>query len=170
MMLREARASDAGAIAAIWNPIVRDTVVTFWPTERSQSEIAALITSRQAEGHAFLVAEDDGEVLAFATYAQFRSGIGYARSMEHTIHSAPEARGRGVGRQLLTAIEDHARGRGRRLMIGAITGSNAGSLRFHAACGYAEWGRIPDAGHKFGSYHDLVLMGKDLAASAAVTA
>ncbi len=163
MILREARPDDAPAIAAIWNPIIRDTVITFWPTERSDAEIAALIRDRQAMGHPFLLAHDGGRTLGFATYAQFRNGGGYARSMEHTIYLSPEARGGGTGRLLLAALEDHARTKGHRLLIGGVTASNEGSLRFHARAGYAEWGRIPCAGWKFGTFHDLVLMGKDLA-------
>ena len=163
-MIRPSRPTDAPAIAAIWNPIIRDTDITFWPSERTNSEIAAIITDRQAQGFAHLVAERDGAVIGFASYGQFRAGLGYARSMEHTVHVAPEARGTGTGRALMLAIEDHARRATHRLMIGAISGSNAGSLQFHARMGYAEWGRIPAAGWKFGRFHDLVLMGKDLGA------
>lgn len=162
-MIRDAVPGDCPAIAAIWNPIICDTVITFWPTERSEAEIAALIADRHRLGYPFAVFDDGQAVLGFATYGQFRSGGGYARSMEHTIHLAPEARGAGLGRLLLSWIECHARQRGHRLMIGGITASNTGSLRFHAAAGYAEWGRIPCAGWKLGAFHDLVLMGKDLA-------
>jgi L-amino acid N-acyltransferase len=161
-LLRDARPDDVPAIAAIWNPIIRDTVVTFWPTERSEAEIAALIRDRQADGRPFLVAEGGNRVTGFGTYSQFRNGGGYARSMEHTIYLAPEARNGGTGRVLLAALEDHARACGYRLMIGGITASNAGSLRFHTRQGYAEWGRVPCAGWKFDAFHDLVLMGKDL--------
>ncbi|MFV0302715.1 MAG: GNAT family N-acetyltransferase [Paracoccus sp. (in: a-proteobacteria)] len=163
-MIRDSRAGDAAEIAAIWNPIIRDTAITFWPTERSEAEIAAIIAERQANGFAHLVAEQGGNITGFATYSQFRGGAGYARSMEHTIHIAPGVRGTGSGRALLLAIEDYARTRGHRLLIGGITASNEGSLGFHARMGYAEWGRIPAAGWKFGQFHDLVFMGKDLGA------
>lgn len=164
MILRDATAADVPAIAAIWNPIVRDTAITFWPEERSHDQIAAMIAERQAAGQAFIVAADGDRLLGFSTYSQFRGGAGYARSMEHTIHAAPDARGRGVGRAMLTAVQDHARQRGHRILIGGITGSNEGSIAFHRAMGYAEWGRIPAAGWKFGQFHDLVLMGRDLSA------
>ena len=104
--LRDAMPDDVPAIARIWNPIIRDTVITFWPTERTDAEIAALIRDRQAMGHPFTVAEDAGQVLGFATYGQFRTGGGYARSMEHTIHLAPDARGRGTGHLLLEFAGD----------------------------------------------------------------
>ena len=162
-MIRASHAEDAASIAAIWNPIIQDTAITFWPTERTETEIATIIADRHGAGHAHLVAEADGRIIGFATYGQFRGGLGYARSMEHTIHIAPDQRGTGLGRHLMTAIKDHARAAGHRLMIGDITGSNDGSLRFHQRMGYAEWGRIPAAGWKFGQFHGLVFMGKDLA-------
>jgi L-amino acid N-acyltransferase YncA len=163
MHLRDARPEDAAAIGAIWNPIIRDSAITFWPTQRSDDEIASMIRDRQAAGHAFLViATENGAIGGFANYGQFRNGFGYGRSMEHTIHVAPGLRGRGAGRALITGIEDHARSRSHRLMIGAITGSNLASIAFHRRMGYAEWGRIPAAGWKFETFHDLVLMGKDL--------
>ncbi|MFN4102690.1 MAG: GNAT family N-acetyltransferase, partial [Pararhodobacter sp.] len=59
MILRDATSADAPAIGAIWNAIIRDTAITFWPTERSDAEIAAIIRERQAAGLAFLVAQTD---------------------------------------------------------------------------------------------------------------
>ncbi|MCC5967113.1 MAG: N-acetyltransferase [Natronohydrobacter sp.] len=162
LTLRHATPDDAPAIAAIWNPIIRDTVITFNPLERSAEEIAAMIAARQGAGRAFLVAEQDGTCLGFASYDQFRPGPGNARSMEHTINLAPEARGKGAGRALLAALEDHARAAGHHLMIAAITGSNAASIRFHEVLGYIHVGTMPQLGWKFGKYHDLVLMQKFL--------
>ncbi|PZO66406.1 MAG: GNAT family N-acetyltransferase [Paracoccus denitrificans] len=161
--IRDAIADDAAAIGAIWNPVIRDTVITFWPVERSEAEIAGLIRSRQADGHGFFVAEDaGGNVIAFASYSQFRSGIGYSKSMEHTVYVATDQRKTGIARDLMAHLEDHARNAGARLMIGAITATNDTSVRFHARLGYQDQGRIPAAGWKFGAFHDLVLMVKDL--------
>jgi phosphinothricin acetyltransferase len=39
-----------------------------------------------------------------------------------------------------------------------VAGENAGALAFHARVGFAEVGRIPRAGWKFGRWLDLVLM------------
>lgn len=161
-MIRQAGAADAGAIAAIWNPIIRDSTITFNPVEKTAPEVAALIESRAADGHPFLVIEEDGAILGFASYFQFRGGAGYARSMEHSVMLVPAAQGRGLGRALMAALEAHAQARGMRMLIGAITAENEESLRFHRALGFSEVGRIPDAGWKFGRLHDLVLMQKRL--------
>lgn len=162
-MIRQAEPRDIPQIAALWNAIIRDTAITFNPHAKTEAEIARTIAERAAEGHPFLVAAEGDQVLGFATYAQFRGGAGYARTMEHSINLCPQARGKGVGRRLMAAIEDHARARGLHVMVAAISGDNDGSIAFHAALGYADVGRMPQVGWKFGRYHDLVLMQKILA-------
>ncbi len=161
-MIRPARPGDGAAIAAIWNPIIRDSLVTFTSTEKTPEGVAALIAERNAWGHAFLVAVQGPEVAGFATYSPFRSGPGYAQSMEHTIILTDAARGRGLGRALMAGIEAQAKAAGAHLMIGAISGANPAGLGFHARLGYREVGRLPEAGQKFGQWLDLVLMQKTL--------
>lgn len=158
--VRAATASDAPAIAAIWNWLIRDTDITFNPVEKTEEEIAGLIAERMENGWGFFVAEQGGHLLGYATYAQFRGGLGYARSMEHSIHLAPEAQGMGIGRALMQAMEDHARQAGVHVMVGGITGTNSGSVAFHEKLGYRIVGTMPEQGWKFGRYHDLVLMQK----------
>ncbi|MFN4058824.1 MAG: GNAT family N-acetyltransferase [Roseinatronobacter sp.] len=160
LIIRDATPADADAICTIWNPIIRNSVITFNPQERSSAEQAAMINDRQAAGWAFLVAEEQGDILGFATYSQFRGGLGYARSMEHTINLSDWARGKGVGRALMAALEDHARARGVHVMVAGITGSNQSSIQFHAHLGYVHVGTLPQVGWKFGRWHDLVLMQK----------
>ncbi|GAB4268991.1 MAG: GNAT family N-acetyltransferase [Pararhodobacter sp.] len=159
-MIRKATPEDAPGIARIWNPIIRDTAITFTSDEKTDADLEAMIAARHGAATAFLIAETAGTVLGFATYGPFRAGPGYARSVEHTVLLAPGARGRGLGRALMTALMDQARAQGLHLMIGGISGSNAAGLAFHEALGFTEAGRVREAGWKFGTYHDLVLMQK----------
>lgn len=157
MTLRPAAHEDAEAVTAIWNRIITETSVTFTTTPKTAAEVAGLITARAP---AFIVAEGQGQVLGFASYAPFRSGPGYAHTMEHTILIAPQGQGRGLGRALMQALETTAREAGVHCLIGAVSGENAGGLAFHHALGFAEAGRLPQVGHKFGRWMDLVLMHK----------
>ena len=159
MTIRPATPADAAAVAAIWNHYIRDTAVTFNSAEKSPTEVADLIASRPA----FLVAAGaDGAVLGFATYSRFRGGVGYAQTMEHTILLAPGASGRGLGRGLLTAVEDHARAGGAHSLFAGVSGENPEGRAFHAAMGYAVAAILPQVGRKFGRWMDLVLMQKFL--------
>jgi phosphinothricin acetyltransferase len=161
LLIRRATLDDAAAIAAIWNPYIRDTAVTFNPVEKSGPEVAQMIADRDRLGHATFVAVA-GDIIGFATYAQFRGGAGYATCMEHSILLAPAAHGQGAGRGLITAICDHARSAGAHQMIAGVSAENPDGVAFHARMGFAEIAWVPQAGRKFDRFIDLVLMQKFL--------
>lgn len=161
-MIRAAAPADAAALAALWNPVIRATLATFTAQEKTAADIAAMIQARSEADHGFFLAEQGGRLLGFATYGQFRAGVGYARTMEHTIVLAPEAQGQGVGRALMAVIEGHAAARGAHSMIAGVSGANPAGVAFHAALGYREVARLPEVGWKFGRLLDLVLMQKRL--------
>ncbi|WP_054007677.1 GNAT family N-acetyltransferase [Cypionkella psychrotolerans] len=156
-MIRAALPEDAAALAALWNPWIRDTAVTFNSAEKSEADLLAMIAAREC----FLVYINNG-VQGFATYSQFRGGPGYATCMEHSVILSPNARGMGAGRALMVAVEDHARAAGAHQMIAGVSGENPEGQRFHAALGYHEIAIIREAGFKFGRFMDLVLMQKFL--------
>ncbi len=157
-LIRAAELRDAGGVAAIWNPLIRDTTVTFTPDEKTIAEVEAMIAGPDP----MLVIEEAGAILGFARYFQFRGGAGYRFTAEHTILLAPQGRGGGRGRALMTALADHARAAGRHSLIGGVSAENAAGLAFHAACGFQVVGTVPEAGFKFGRWLDLVLMQRRL--------
>lgn len=161
-MIRPATAADAPAIAAILNHWINDTAVTFNPVPKTTDDILLMIAATSAAGHAFLLAEEAGRVIGQASYSQFRGGAGYRSCMEHSISLLPGTPRKGIGRALLAAIEDHARGVGAHQMIAAISGENPDGQAFHTRMGYRHIATIPEAGFKFGRYMDLVLMQKFL--------
>ncbi|MBL4926510.1 GNAT family N-acetyltransferase [Fuscibacter oryzae] len=157
-MIRPALPQDAPAIAEIWNRVIRETTQTFTTVEKSADDIA----TRIAQGAPWWVAEADGTILGHATYGPFRSGPGYAQTMEHSVHLTDAAKGKGLGRALMAALEDHAHAAGIHVMVAGISGGNAAGLAFHSALGYAEVGRMPEVGQKWGQRLHLVLMQKIL--------
>lgn len=156
MILRDATAADAEAIAAIWNREIRDGVSTFNTNEKELGAIKAAIASEVV----FLVAEDAGAVVGFATFGLFRGGPGYALTMEHTIYLAENARGTGIGQALMTKLEIEAKARGVHVLVAGVGGENSGGIAFHKAIGFVEVGRMPEVGRKFDRWMDLVLLQK----------
>jgi phosphinothricin acetyltransferase len=157
-MIRPAHPDDAPAIAAIWNHVIEHTAQTFTNAPKTADMIAG-----QMPAQPYIVAEDnDGQVLGFVTYFQFRGGPGYAYTVEHSVHLSPDARRRGLGRALMTACETHARTNGIHSIIAGISGENPGGVQFHAALGYTHIATLPQVGWKFDRWHDLVLMQKIL--------
>jgi len=157
-----ASTADAEAIAAIWNPIITDTTITFNSVEKLPADIAEMIEARRAAGQAFLAARQGSTLLGFATYGSFRTGPGYARTVEHTIILSEQARGAGVGRALLEALESHARANRIHSMIASVAAENTIAVAFHTALGFTQVARIPEAGRKFDRWLDVVFLQKIL--------
>lgn len=162
MILRDATAEDARAIARLVNPVIRDTTITFTTREKTAQDVADDIAAKRELGHGMLVAEEAGKVLGVASYGPFRPGPGYARTAEHSITLAADARGRGMGRLMMEALEEHARVAGIHAMIAAVSGENPGGVAFHERLGYARVAVLPQVGWKFGRWLDLVLLQKQL--------
>jgi phosphinothricin acetyltransferase len=159
MRIREARPADIPQILEIWNPLIRDTAVTFTPMEKTRDGLAADIAAR---GPAFLVAEEAGRVPGFARYGAFRDGPGYVHTAEHTVILARWAQGRGAGRALMQRLEERARADGIHVLVAGVSGENRRAIAFHRAIGFQEAARLPEVGCKFGRWMDLVLLHKRL--------
>lgn len=156
-MIRAATSADAATISELWNDVIAQTTVTFTATPKTQAQIAKILAEQPV-----FIPMVDGACCGFATYGPFRAGDGYARSAEHAIYLSAAARGRGLGRGLLAEVEAHARAAGVHILVAGISGENAGGVAFHRAMGFVERGRLPEVGHKFGRYLDLILMQKTL--------
>lgn len=76
-----------------------------------------------------------------------------------SVFVAPEHRGHGVGRQLLThALATATAMPGVRQVTLAVTAGNSAALALYEALGFKPYGRAPDALFVDGVYHDEILM------------
>lgn len=158
-MIRTAKPEDAPKIAALWNWMISETLLTFTTEQKSVEDIRRMILER---GNSFVVGEVDGNFEGFATFGAFRSGPGYARTVEHSVIVAPNHAGRGVGRALMSDLMDRARAGGVQIMVAAISSENPCAVEFHTRLGFEEVGRMPEVGYKNDRYLDLILMQKKL--------
>jgi len=160
--LRPAAPEDVPAIQAIYAHHVLHGLGTFEevpPTPMEMAERCAAVLDR---GLPWLVA-DDGEVLGYAYAGPFRTRAAYRFTVEDSVYVAEAARGRGVGRALLSAIIAECEAMGLRQMLGVIGDSgNAASIALHRACGFQHLGVVPAVGWKFGRWVDVVWMQRAL--------
>ncbi len=157
-IIRPAQASDLPAITEIFNEAGVGTTASYALDPVSVDDRRAWWEQRTAAGFPVLVLEDDGEVVGYASYAQFRPLAGYARTMEHSVYVTSNRRAAGGGRMLMQALIDYARGRGVHVMIGVVDGANEDSLAFHRRLGFEESGRLPEVGRKFDRWLDVVFV------------
>ena len=164
--VRPAEDDDVPALNDIANALLGSTTYEWTERPHTDDERRRWLADQRARGHPVLVAEDDdGEVVGFAAYGDFRDSgrrEGYRIVVEHTVHVRQGSWGQGVARSLMDALEDHARRAGKRVVVAAIDGTNEDSMAFHARLGFAEVARMPGVGEKWGRRLDLVLMQRDL--------
>ena len=152
--VRTATEADAADLAAIYAPFVTETAVSFESEPPEANEMRERI-ARTLLRFPYLVAETAGDVMGYAYAGQLKDRAAYARAAETTIYLAPEARGRGMGRLLYTALLDQLRDRGFHTAIGIIALPNAASVALHEAVGFRHAGTIREAGRKFDRWHDV---------------
>ena len=166
MRTRLVDVGDAAALMNIYNPEVMEMSVSFDLVPRSLADQEAWIRHHQAT-HPCIVAvndEDDlgetgarGErILGFAVVSPFRERPAYATSVENSVYVAREARGRGVGEQLLLELIRTAQESGFHTLIARIVGENEGSIRLHEKCGFTLVGTEIEIGRKHGRWLDVV--------------
>jgi L-amino acid N-acyltransferase YncA len=71
MHIRPATEEDCDAIAAIWNPIIRDSQATFNSQPKTPAAIMADIQAKHTDGAAFLVAVQGADFWALPHTASF---------------------------------------------------------------------------------------------------
>ena len=161
MQVRSAASDDVPAIVAIYNEVIEHSTAVYATLPVSVDERIAWLRSRAASGFPVLVAAADDAVLGFASFAAFRGGWdGYRYTVEHSVHVRADARGRGVGRELVKALFPLAAGLGKHVMVGGIDAGNTAAIRFHANLGFERVATFREVGRKFGRWLDLVFMQK----------
>lgn len=156
MTIRPARPADAGAIAAIYAPYVLTGTISF-EVEAPDAGVIAARMAAAGDLYPWLVAEEDGTVLAYAYASPFNARGAYRWAVETTIYVAEGGQRRGLGRRLYAALLDGLAAQGFTQAIGRISLPNPGSLALHAALGFAEVGVQKDIGWKAGRWVDVVL-------------
>lgn len=161
--LRDTDRGDLPALTALYADEVLHGTATFELEPPDEAEMAGRLAAVRALDLPWLTAEVDGRFAGYAYLSPFRLRPAYRYCVELSVYVTPEARGRGVGRALMQALIERARGMGLRHLIGAIGDSaNTGSIALHRACGFREAGVWRETGWKFGRWIDVVLMQLDL--------
>lgn len=153
-MIRIATPDDAGAVHAIYAPIVRDTAISFEWDVPTVAEIGGRMKQVLAV-RPWLVWDERGEILGYSYAAGFRERAAYRWGAEVTIYVREDARGRGLGPALYRALFDVLRLQGYCSAIAGATLPNPRSERLHESLGFRPMGRLPNAGFKFGKWYDV---------------
>ena len=160
VLIRLAGPADAEAIAAIYRPYVEASRISF---EEEAPDAAEIIQRMANPLHPWLVAEEDGGLLGYASTAPMRGRRAYRWSVETGISLDASARGRGIGRQLLAAHVQLLQRQGFVTAIAGIALPNDASVALHEKLGFVLTGIERGVGFKLGQWVDVGRWQRDLA-------
>ena len=153
---RAATRSDAARIADIYNQGIEDRVATFETEPRTLEHILKWFV----EGYPVLVSGDGKDIYAYAVAFPYRSRTYYDGVREFSVYVAREARGKGFGKLVVSALIDEARTRGWWKLLSRIFPENAASRKLCAALGFREVGIYEKHGRLDGKWMDTVIVEK----------
>jgi L-amino acid N-acyltransferase YncA len=112
-----------------------------------------------AEELPFLVAiSENGAVMGFARVSPYSDRCVYSRVAEHGVYVARNARGGGIGAQLLRALASECAAAGIYKLTSRVFTDNAASRTAHRAAGFEEVGIQRRHGKLDGIWKDCVLV------------
>lgn len=156
---RLATLDDAAAIAEIYNQGIEERIATFETEPRTTEQIVAAIRER-GERYPTVVAERDGQVVAWASASRYRSRPCYAGIGEYSVYVHREARGIGAGKVVLEALFRESEARGLWKLVSRIFPENVASLALCRATGFREVGVYRRHAQLEGVWKDCVIVEK----------
>jgi len=160
MLIRNATAADADAIAAIILPTIRDG--STFALDSDMSETDALAYWLAPDKEAFVAVDDD---VVVGTYFMRRNQAGGGRHVCNCGYmTSVAAAGRGIARRMCEHSLDHARARGFRAMqFNFVVSTNERAVRLWQSLGFEIVGRLPGAfRHPREDYVDVLVMYRTL--------
>ena len=151
--VREAEASDAGSISAVYSHYVTDSVATF--EEEPPPGEDFLRRMRSEPRLPWLVADADGEFVGHAYASKHRDRAGYRWSVDVSVYLADGQQGRGIGRLLYARLLPEVAALGYVSAYAGIALPNAGSVALHESMGFELVGVYRDVGFKHGRWIDV---------------
>jgi phosphinothricin acetyltransferase len=161
LLVRDATSSDAAACAAIYGHYVEHSFATFELVPPTVDDVRSRISGCQ-QGHAWLVAEREGEVVGFAYGTRFAERAAYRWAAEVSVYLDPEARGGGLGTALYDVLLPRLSERGLQVVTARIAQPNEASGALHARYGFEQVGLLRRIGFKHGAWVDVAIMELEL--------
>jgi putative acetyltransferase len=159
--LRPPRDADLGVLLAMRNDAVLQSQLMAHARPNDEAAVRAWLDRRLADpGAAFFVLADadSDRAVGFIQLLKLDPVSGHG---ELGIAVAPEAQGRGYGREALALLEAHAAGAlGLRKILLTVLAANGGAIALYTRAGYREVGVLRQHYFHGGTYHDAQILEK----------
>lgn len=152
--IRPVRLADAGAIQAIYAPLVENTTISFETTIPTVADMKGRIRACR-KTYPYLVAERRGVVVGYAYAGSHRTRVAYRHSVDVSVYVVEAARGSGIGKALYMELFGKLARAGFHAAFAGIALPNPASEALHQSVGFEPVGIYREVGFKFGTWHDV---------------
>ena len=101
-------------------------------------------------------------MLAWLSYKSFYGRPAYDGTVEISIYITQQAQGKGLGKQLLTFSEQHAKTLNIKVLLAFIFSHNLPSIKLFNRFDYKVWGELPEIAIMDDKAYSLTILGKRL--------
>jgi len=154
-VFRRATPADAPALAAIYDPIVADTIISFEETPPGADGIRQRIEAA-GDSYPWLVCERNGNVAGYVYASAHRVRAAYRWGVDVSAYVAPSAQRLGIARRLYAQLFELLAAQGYCVAFAGIALPNEPSCKLHESVGFTKVGVYHGVGFKFGAWHDVV--------------
>ena len=154
MKIRRVALSDSAQIAEIYNYYIVNTHHTFETEAVDESEMRSRI-DEIIEKYPYYVSEENGEILAYAYAAPYKSRCAYQSSAEVSVYVKNNIQQKGIGTRLYEKLLAELQSSDVHAIIAGIALPNDASIRLHEKFGFEKVAHFREVGFKFGRWIDV---------------
>lgn len=148
------RAVHASQVLAIYQAGIDESNATFETRAPDWAEFSAA----RLPDHRYVAIGGTGAVLGWVAVSAVSSRCVYAGVVEHSVYVRPDARGRGIGGRLLSALIASTEAAGIWTIQSGIFPENTASAALHQAAGFRVVGIRERLGRQHGQWRDILLL------------
>jgi L-amino acid N-acyltransferase YncA len=165
VIIRDAAETDLPAIVEIHNAAIRGRISTAQLEEVSVEQQLPWFREHSPGNHPLWIAEKNGRVAGWLSFQPFKKRSAYRGTAEIGVYVHEQFRRAGVGRTLLELAIARAPGLRLSALVGSIFAHNEASVCLFEQAGFERWGVLPRVAKVDGVEHDVVIVGRRVAAS-----
>ena len=156
----DAAFDDLEKIVAIYNSTIESRMVTADLEPVSVQSKINWFNEHTPEKRPLWVVKDSEEIIGWVSFQDFHGRPAYDATAEISIYLAPEHRGKGLGKQILSHSMDECSRLKINTLLGYIFAHNEPSLKLFLNAGFEEWGHFPRIANLDGIERSLKILGK----------
>jgi phosphinothricin acetyltransferase len=154
--VRAATEADLPIILEIYNEAILNSAALFEYYAFTVDYIGKWFENKKANNFPVFVACVNEEVFGFCSYGHFRERPGYKYTVESTVYIHQIHRGKGIGKLLVSYLNDYAISQNFHTIIACIEASNLARINLHKGQGYEQVAEFKQVGYKFDRWLTLL--------------